>query len=852
MDDQGKENQNMVNQEIKQGGQAVGPGDSSDYLKRFQIGGIPEGYSQTVAAGQGAAEKLQQQREQVRASSEDLHPFQIGETVPLPTSQTEIPDIRMQVGIPGFLDDEQKSAFQKFAEFQQQLAYRRTEYSEWNEQLRPQDVDHFTQELVGTWLDQWYRLGRYPNEYYVYSAEVSASGRIEQLLDSIPNGNHQATEQEKLAGLVEGKFFRQVDEDFLTTEGLEKGAVTRPNGKVEEVWMVNGNEVGLFKQVDLSGLTGKAAVGSSQLFIGTEVSVEEAEKNRENLANTLRVRLSEIESFSNILEKVQEQDFFAGDDEGYLVTEFTRVGKAVARSKFYGEILNLPPTREAFPGFGERVVAAHEAWRDIMEGRAVVDFEYNDPTTQDPNRKSTARKILPNPFAYAKNQGLIDLCTKYVQQRVLEDKPLEVRGQEIPKSIEYANKKDARNAALAALILVNHWDEDAEAAFDVLRNQRGEVDDVTFEVSFKDSSKLIWPKQRREKEFMGWTMTKEGRRRTHPREAGSPVTLKFLPKLSSHFLEVTSVGVLVTNKRTGEKKVLDITIDQLIGGAKDINGDRIVIEDGGVKRSRVVRAKDSSRKSESDVWEYEMKSLSDRVIWDSIQIVLTDNNQNPTNAVSTEKIDIKPIDTKRKSINEIFSMAEQTKLALGTNTNAYEIPKSLLEMYAYKAIYSQFIRTDHLQQYKEFTDPDSGAFKKLNKQITLGLYPLSKQYQLSEDTTEKLEEFIRIGLLAGLITAITRRDDRKSKIGRKIENRPQMDENRAYHHEATTKLLLDSAFASQFIRSTEDTNKPLDWASEDDKRLFESIISRRFESPISPFNYGYFTKSQIEELKNLY
>jgi len=136
--------------------------------------------------------------------------------------------------------------------------------------------------------------------------------------------------------------------------------------------------------------------------------------------------------------------------------------------------------------------------------------------------------------------------------------------------------------------------------------------------------------------------------------------------------------------------------------------------------------------------------------------------------------------------------------------------------------------------------------------ISLGLVLLSTQHQLSRDTQNDLEEFIRIALIANYVSATAKNESSKSKTGEKTEQQNQVG-NIATNNFDNIKIgLLNAAFTSRYFITKSDRDGVLSWGRAKDEMLFNEICLRRNEAPLSPFDYRYFTTEQIAELNKLY
>jgi len=756
--------------------------------------------------------------------------------------------------------DEQDA--QRRYEFEKMGLYRREEYHNFPERNHPEEIRHEAAKVRGFWFDQWFRRGESPYDFIVeQSIVLPGRYRIEQLTDSLPSGLYTPTKEEKEARLVSGKFQEPITEEFLQTEGLRS---VEENG--QRFWVLNGQKRYLYKD-NLLELKFYHDMGYDTSLIrpviyrAWEVSPDEAEKNREKLADEIGVQVTQAEAWSNLLKKVKEQDIFASDLDAYVDQEFTRLGKEIMRGWAYAEIFNAPPTREGLAKFGDKTIAALRAWREVAEGKAYATFGFKDPKEGNINNITYVEGKVPNPFAYPKNQKLLEMAAGYVQDRVDRECPPQKKdadGNNIPwewdKNTVNANNKDNHTAALAGLLLVDHFDIDAHAALDVARKygEKGiEERDLAFEIAFADSAKMIHPRTRRMNEFLGFTEENPDRskRRPHPREAGSPISLRFLPNLGSHLLEEVTVDTLATSADKSKKNVsIRVTLDQISEGARDRDGNRIIFERDGKRYSRITKAKESGRVTNAEVYEFELRELSDRSLWDSVSIVASSGGERKQ--FGMDGFVERKASTKEDYTGQNRKPPEVFELVLGTNSLPYELPKGLLERYALTKIFKEFTRTDYDKMKQEYSDPH--YLQGLSKGISLGLVLLSTQHQLSRDTQNDLEEFIRIALIANYVSATAKNESSKSKTGEKTEQQNQVG-NIATNNFDNIKIgLLNAAFTSRYFITKSDRDGVLSWGRAKDEMLFNEICLRRNEAPLSPFDYRYFTTEQIAELNKLY
>ncbi len=743
---------------------------------------------------------------------------------------------------------------QRRYEFEKMGLYRREEYHNFPERNNPEQVRHEAAKVREFWIDQWYRRGVAPYDFIVeQSIIIPGRYRVEQLTDSLPSGLYTPTEEEKAAGLVEGVHWKTLPKDFLLLPGVKT-----ENRNGQEVWTLNGKEIGLFG-TDASEIQIYKDMGYDvshlrpNLFIGREFTPEEATENREKLAKEIEVQTKQAEAWTNLLKKVIEQDIFASDLKAYVDDEFTRLGKEIMQGWAYGEIFNSPPTREGLAPFGEKLIVSLNAWREIIEGRAYTKLGFKDKET---NETVFVEGRIPNPFADSKNRRLIDISLGYVQARVNEEKPIQDKSKEEEKTLINANYKDNKTVALAGLLLMDHFDFDANAAKDVMKTIReeGEIDtQLVYETAFSDSAKLAVPRTQRMNSFLGYTEDDPEnafKRRPHPRAAGSPISLRLTPNFASNFLEEVNVQVIgkrlepkIKNGKESKTKKIRLTLDQISEGTRDENGNRIVYPKDGKRYSIATRAEKSESKNKSDEFEYELRPLSDRSLWDDVSVVKVVGEGRKQFSFT----DLNSWVIKSKEDYKGEPLPPVIDYAKGTGSLPYEMPKGLFEKFVLNTIYSQFTRMDYDKMLEDYCNPQ--FLQGLNKGITLGMSLLATQHQLSEDTQRDLEEFVRIALLANCAAAVLR-NEAKVTGGEKIEQQSQIVLGDMY--DRVIKPILASAMKARFVITEANDPAFVKLSREKDRRLLDEILTRRDEAPLGPFDLHYFSKAQQAELEPLY
>lgn len=811
------------------------------------------------------------------AGSEDLKKFKTGAQIQQPTSQSEAPDIRMQVSS----DEEAQRAQEEEEAAQYEMSvgrFRRPEITEFGEQLQASDVREYAYNTVQVWLERYVRTGEQPNKWQIDNMAISAGGRMKQLRKIMDSPTYRFSPEEELAGLKAGVFWREpnINEQNDKTLGLK---TVKKNGEDVRVWtrVVRGveKEIGYFatdaNMIDMLSNEGFQEFNVDKekyrprFFIGREVTEEKARENREKLANEVEKQVHHVEAWSNILAKVYEQDMMSGDLDNYVEKMFLRIGKMMARSKYYGEVFGAPESREGFAPFGEKIAVAYEAWREIAESRAHVKVQFADPNAPGGAREEVM--VIPNMYAYAKNQGRRDLCMDYVKERVAQEKPLDQEKIKPTESVKTEEHDENLAAAQAGFIFMDHWDNDAVYAMDILRKEGGYLDQAIMEGSLSDKFKLVWATPRRSKEFFN-TPIKIEKAREHPRAAGPPVNITALPQMTGSFLETVTLKVKAINKADGREELIPVTIDQRAYGTRDVEGNRAVYGASGKRYSEVRKSEDSSRKrkditDKEDTWIYEVTGLTDKNMWDTVQIVLEDEKGKlKLYATDTiQKLDVRPVKKVDKKVREILE-EKKMRMVEGVGMHAQEVPGNLLDWYAL-AIFKEYTRTDTFDQFTEYTGKvDNNILKKLSKKFQVGSSNLESQMQLSEDTVKALEEYQRIMLVAGVCASIIKhqpgeKGKKSAPIGDEPEHRPTILNAKAKVYNDIVVPMEQSIFSSRFVRTKVNWKGKYEWSEKMDEKLFQFVINNRDLGPFDPWTLkeegmNYFTDDQLEELKPLY
>lgn len=739
---------------------------------------------------------------------------------------------------------------------------------EFHEQLTPEEVRIEASINVDGAISSYYEDGIAPNQYYYeHSLYPQVRRRIERLEIAIPEGRVAPTDEEVGANLVPGKHQVRVSMDRVVMMMRDENTIPDP---VNEVWRRNGNIIAQYRDDRelIALLQGKNIddVVPRNIYMVKDVSEADAERNRDKLSGEIGARFQEMKAWVKFLNVVNFQDTLSEDVDNYVSRRFLQVGGQWMISRYINELLNAPESRPEFMSRGDKLVTAFEAWRDVAEGRAVYRIPREDGQPPD-------EIVLPNMFAHKKNWKLRQICLAYVTDRI---NATDARRRELtmtrpvesmPSHLKRANQQENFVMARAAELLMDHWDFDAAHGIEIY-GRGGDVE-INMEGAYTDAAiKLYNPSVRRASER--WGNVKRlvdpslDPERPHPRKAGSPFTIETLPVLSSHFLDTTTVEVIAKNKATGKEEKQRVTIDMRAYGNRDQDGRRRIIERDGKKFTEIRIAREASgRNRPENIWEFEVVGLQDPSIWDDVQFGVNRGDGivdtiGGDRLLRGESVSIPPSLT-REQIDQAFNRPE---LIFGTNSNADKIPKALMEWYAYLSIYKEFTRDDFEKQFTEYTTSDE-VLKGLNKQISVGLGLLATKYELSRDTRTKLEEYIRISLVAACVSNVVGEANNGPREGQTPDSQSQVRSLADYKRQKA--IMEDAILRTQFVRRAKGQRKSgsgenpvsFEWQDESDKRLYYWLIENRNLGPISPFELSkkgvnYFTPQMEEELRPLY
>lgn len=597
-----------------------------------------------------------------------------------------------------------------------------------------------------------------------------------------------------------------------------------------------------------------------------EVGIDKNEKLRNELVLELTSTKIELQARQNLVARVNEERAFEGDVEEYTVSYFLRGFKQSMDAKHYGTIFNSKETFKGMEAYGEKVEKAMDLWKRVAEGNAKVQISDENGVVKDKDG-NIQYKRLPNVFALPRNKGLFDaVIENYIAPSIKKsDVGKDHNGKE--KAVLKLEEEDCKNAAVTALLLMWHWDLDVE--YGVGKN--GYMSDVvsaedlanlTHEI-INDLGKVSYAEQRRASEWRGGPNKKEGMRE-HPRAVGSPSTLGCLPRLTRSALHLMSTEVKAekfVKDEKGEFQKVDIAYKYetdpkgrlvMEGGKPKIaknkeTGELETIDKISVSIADAVWSKGKVKRSENGKvveWRFSPKKFKD-ILWDDVRFL---NGDNPI-------VKIEPVlmsDLTADQITEIKKL-KLIDFQSGVATNAIEVPYKLQAFLAYNYVFKQFMRTDYIKQYEEITKGD--LLIKMNKGLDNALGLLQTAYNLDQELTQKLNDYLRVVFLGGLAASIV--DDfgiDSVKQGDKLENKTQVSKS-ASSGMTEAKVLGDLISAARVCRFT--VFEPGGDMNSREHSLLKNIVAKR-DAP-NPFSLikekgmeDWFTKEELEVLSVMY
>ena len=597
-----------------------------------------------------------------------------------------------------------------------------------------------------------------------------------------------------------------------------------------------------------------------------EVGIDKDEKLRNKLIDELVSTKKELQARQNLVARVNEERAFEGDVEEYSVSYFLRGFKQSMDAKHYDTIFNSKETFKGMEAYGEKVEKAIGLWKRVAEGNAKIQVSDSSGVVKDKDG-NIEYKRLPNVFALPRNKGLFDaVIDNYIVPSIKRSGVgKDHNGKE--KAILKLEEEDCRSAAVTALLLMWHFDLDVE--YGVGKN--GYMSDVvtaedlanlTHEI-INDLGKISYAEQRRASEWRGGPNKKEGMRE-HPRAVGSPSTLGCLPRLTRSALHLMSTEVKAekfVKDENGDFKKVDVVYKyetdakgRLIteGGKPKIaknkeTGELETIDKISVSIADAVWSGGKVRRSENGKiveWQFNTVKFKD-VLWDDVRFL---NGDKPVTSIEPVLLsDLTP-----------EQIAEIKKLKLidfqsGVATNAIEVPYKLQVFLAYNYVFKPFMRTDYGKQYEEITRGDT--LIKMNKGMDNALGLLQTAYNLDQELTQKLNDYLRVVFLGGIGASVIQRAANGIPEGANLENKAQtnQDSSSMRKNDFDTNI-KGAAKACNFLTFK---NGVLD---EKQSQLFTHIIENGRKAP-TPFELkninnpalkDWFTEDELTILSVMY
>ncbi|EKE06419.1 MAG: hypothetical protein ACD_19C00014G0033 [uncultured bacterium] len=583
----------------------------------------------------------------------------------------------------------------------------------------------------------------------------------------------------------------------------------------------------------------------------------------EGLRNELVVELTstkrELQARQNLVARINEERAFEGDVEEYTVSYFLRGFKQSMDAKHYGTIFNSKETFKGMEAYGEKVETAMGLWKRVAEGNAKVIVRDSDGVVQE--------RRLPNVFALPRNKGLFDaVIENYVVPSIKRSNVgRDHNGKE--KAVLKLEEEDCRSAAITALLLMWHWDLDVE--YGVGKN--GYMSDVvspedlanlTHEI-INDLGKISYAEQRRASEWRGKPNVKEGMRE-HPRAVGSPSTLGCLPRLTRSALHLMSTEVKA-EKFIKDENGLFKKVDIVYKYETDPKG-RLIMEDGQPKIAKnketgkletvdkinvsiadAVWSKGKVKRSENgNVVEWRFSPVKFKnILWDDVRFLNGENK-----IVSIEPVlmsDLTP-----EQIADIKSL-KLIDFQSGVATNAIEVPYKLQAFLAYNYVFKHFMRTDYGKLYEEITKND--LLIKMNKGIDNALGLLQTAYNLDQELTQKLNDYLRVVFLGGLGASVIQRAANGVPEGANLENKAQTNQDiSSMRKNDFDTNIKGAAKACNFLTFKDSV------LDEKQSQLFKHIIEKGRKAPTpfelrkmdDPILKDWFTEDELVILSAMY
>lgn len=616
-----------------------------------------------------------------------------------------------------------------------------------------------------------------------------------------------------------------------------------------------------------------------------QAGLDKDQKKLELLVHEARITARELQARMNLVNRVNEERMFEGDQEEYSVTYFLNGRKQSMDAKHYGTIFNSKETYEGAEAYGERVEKSLFLWKNVAEGNAKVVVENSDGLMVE--------RRLPNIFALPANRGLTDaVINNYIVPSMKLNKG-NINGTPKERAQAKLEEEDCRSAAITALLLAEHFDLPAEWGI----GKNGYMTDVvteedrfllTHEIK-NDVGKHFYAEQRRASEWRGAPNKKDGMR-DHPRAVGSPSTLGCLPRLGRDALHIMNVEVHATKYEKNDKG----DFVQAQDFERDINNKivyydhlgNVTTEDKGQPRPALDRhgspiyLNEEIKVSIADAvwsggvvkraekgkiveWRFTPQKFKD-VLWDDVKFFVDD--------IPVEKMSP---DLSATNILTDAQVAEIKQLGLidfeaGVPTNGIEVPYKLQMFLAYNYIFKHFMRTDFTKLHEDVLTPD--FLIKMNKGMDNAIGLLSVAFNLDQELSNKLNSYLRVVFLGGLGASLIKRGANGVSEGSHLENQAQtnQDIHSLRRNDYTQSVIYGAAKASNFLNFKDvekDANQNAQFKKqildEKERLLIEFIIDEGRKAPtpfelrnISSEKYkllkGWFTDDELEILSAMY
>lgn len=617
-----------------------------------------------------------------------------------------------------------------------------------------------------------------------------------------------------------------------------------------------------------------------------EAGIDQDPRARTELVHELDRSRLEITARRFLVGKMIEQDIFAGDVEEYLVNYFLRLGKARMDSKHYGVILNLPETYPGFEPYGEKVQKAIDLWRNVAQGKATIDVTTEN---RSDGTETTKTVKLPNLFAVPRNDGLLNITIDhYILANIGTNDP-EVAGEAkngANDALKALEAMDNHSAAITALLLIKHWDLDVEWSLSregiSQELTEDDISNLALELSTKDSEKAAFFELRRALEWAG-NPNYEGRR-DHPRVAGPPSTLGCYPRLTTDALSILSTQVIAVREvGDGAIEAPDVTVLKAFGKVAGVDLDDIelgtrlnlsakqseeLIKALKSKGYLVAHINPENLDTVADLlltarWKKINMSIKDQV-WGGGEITRTESGKKvvwqytpttlgeiPWDNILIYDANGEVMDLTPSPEGAIENADEFLDYLLGVQTDGFEVPYKLQGFLAYKFLFTQLMRTDYTDQFNEIAS--GKLLLKINKGIDNALFIMMNAFNLDQELTIKLSNYIRTVYLGGLAASIIGTGVAGKGASHKLENQPQVPDTQLKSGQVRVAI-ENAARSARFLPFVEEPGKQNELVEPYKTLLTEIIENRKAPNPfeLSSLNINIFTPEELEQLKPLY